>query len=51
MQEQIFPVPFHGDTLVMVDHNSQPFVAMKSVVESMSLNWQTQHRKLKEKFG
>ncbi len=28
MQEQILPVPFHGDTLVMVDHNNQPFVAM-----------------------
>lgn len=51
MQEQILPVPFHGDTLVMVDHNNQPFVAMKSVVENMGLAWQSQHAKLKEKFG
>ena len=51
MQEQILPVPFHGDTLVMVDHNNQPFVAMKPVVENMGLNWQSQHAKLSDKFN
>lgn len=51
MQEQILPVPFHGDTLVMVDHNNQPFVAMRSVVENMGLDWGGQYVKLKEKFS
>lgn len=51
MNEQIIPVRFHGDTVVMVEHNNQPLVAMKPVVENMGLNWQTQYRKLNEKFG
>lgn len=51
MQEQIFPIPFHGDTLVMVDHNSQPYVGMRSVVENMGLDWASQFVKLKSKFS
>lgn len=51
MADQLFPVPFHGDTLVLVAHGDEPFVAMKPVVENMGLAWQTQHRKMLEKFG
>lgn len=48
---QIIPVNFHGDTLAMVDHDSQPFVPMKPVVENMGLDWKAQHVKLTDKFG
>lgn len=51
MMDQLFPVPFYEDTLVLVDHDGKPFVAMKPIVENMGLAWQVQHRKLAEKFG
>lgn len=51
MMDQLFPVPFYEDTLVLVDHDGKPFVAMKPIVENMGLAWQVQHRKLTEKFG
>ena len=51
MNTQLIPVPFHQDTLVLVDDNGAPFVAMKPIVENMGLAWQVQHRKLSEKFG
>lgn len=38
---------FHGDTLAIVEHNSQPFVAMRGVIEAMGLAWQSQLAKLK----
>ena len=51
MTDQLFPVPFYQDTLVLVDHEGQPFVAMKPIVENMGLAWQSQHVKLTDKFG
>lgn len=51
MTDQLFPVPFYGDTMVLVDHDGQPFVAMKPIVENMGLYWTGQHTKLTEKFG
>lgn len=51
MNNQIIPVSFHGDTLALVDHEGEPFVAMKPIVENMGLAWQAQHIKLSEKFG
>ena len=51
MADQLFPVPFHGDTVVLVDHDGQPFVAMKPVVENLGLDWKTQHAKLTDKFA
>jgi hypothetical protein len=47
----LIPVEFDGDTLVLADHDGQPFVPMKPVVENMGLAWQSQHIKLTEKFG
>ncbi|WP_434663421.1 phage antirepressor N-terminal domain-containing protein [Paraburkholderia sp. A3BS-1L] len=41
-------VPFHGAELYVVEHNGQPYVPMKPVVEGMGLAWQPQHRKLTE---
>lgn len=51
MADQLIPVPFYQDTLVLVDHEGQPFVAMKPIVENMGLFWTGQHAKLTEKFG
>lgn len=51
MTDQLFPVPFYQDTLVLVDHGGLPFVAMKPIVENMGLFWTGQHAKLTEKFA
>lgn len=47
----IIPVSFYSDTLALIEHNGQPFVAMKPMVENMGLAWQRQHAKLSERFG
>ncbi len=39
-------VPFRSAMLLLVEHNGQPFVPMKPVVDGMGLDWKTQHRKL-----
>ncbi len=41
-------IPFHSAKLLLIEHEGQPFVPMKPVVEGMGLAWQTQHRKLME---
>lgn len=51
MTDQLIPVPFYEDTLVLADHAGQPFVAMKPIVENMGLAWQSQHVKLTDKFS
>lgn len=43
-------VPFYGDSLYVVNHNGEPYVPMKPVVEGMGMTWQSQHRKLTERF-
>lgn len=43
-------VPFHGASLYVVNHNGEPYTPMKPIVEGMGLAWQTQHRKLTERF-
>lgn len=50
MTDQLFPVPFYEDTMVLVDHDGQPFVAMKPIVENMGLDWKGQHVKLTSRF-
>jgi len=40
-------VAFRGATLFLVEHQQQPYVPMKPVVEGMGLAWQSQHEKLK----
>lgn len=51
MSDQLFPVPFYEDTMVLVDHDGQPFVAMKAIVENMGLDWKGQQVKLADRFG
>lgn len=41
------PVPFHGSTLYVIDHQGEPFVPMKPVVEGMGLQWRAQAHKLR----
>ena len=43
-------VPFHGTDLFVVNHNGEPYTPMRPIVEGMGLAWQTQHRKLTERF-
>lgn len=48
---QLFPVPFHGDTVVLVGQDNEPYVAMKPIATNMGLSWQGQHEKLGERFA
>lgn len=51
MNTQLLPVAFRNDTLVLVDQDGEPFIAMKPLVENMGLAWVPQYVKLTEKFG
>ncbi|EHL5742720.1 hypothetical protein KEB67_005058, partial [Escherichia coli] len=42
-------VPFHGDSLYVVNHNGEPYVPMKPIVEGMGLAWAPQFTKLKQR--
>ena len=35
----------------MIDHDGEPYVAMKPVVEGMGLDWKSQYTKLKQRFS
>jgi hypothetical protein len=50
----VLPVPFHGATLALIEHNGEPFAAMRPIVEAMGLDWASQFVKLKanqERWG
>ena len=44
-------VQFHSAELPLINHNGQPYVAMKPIVEGMGLAWQGQYDKLKQRFS
>ncbi|MDM4857294.1 phage antirepressor N-terminal domain-containing protein [Escherichia coli] len=44
-------VPFHGNSLYVVNHNGEPYVHMKPVVAGMGLAWQSQLAKLRQRFA
>jgi hypothetical protein len=46
MNTQSITVPFHGSDLFVVEHEGQPYTAMKPIVQGMGLAWQPQLRKL-----
>lgn len=48
---QLIPVIFREDTLVLVEHNAQPYVVMRPLVTAMGLDWASQFIKLTQKFG
>ena len=39
-------IPFRSNKLLLVEHDGQPFVPMKPVVDGMGLDWKSQHLKL-----
>ena len=43
-------VPFHGNSLYLVEFNGEPYTPMKPIVEGMGLDWKTQLRKLTQRF-
>ena len=43
-------VPFHGDSLYLVNYEGQPFVAMRPFIEGMGLDWASQYTKIKQRF-
>lgn len=44
-------VVFHGDALVLAEHNAQPYVVMRALAVAMGLDWASQYIKLTGKFG
>ncbi|WP_321404487.1 phage antirepressor N-terminal domain-containing protein [Maridesulfovibrio sp.] len=47
MSSKLSPVPFHGHTLFILSHQGEPYTPMKTIVESMGMDWTTQKRKIK----
>lgn len=43
----LMTVPFHGVNLSLVEHDGQPYVPMKSIVNGIGLDWAAQQAKLK----
>lgn len=44
-------VPFHGDTLYIVNYEGTAQVPMRPVVEGMGLDWASQFTKIKQRFN
>lgn len=42
----IATIEFHGQSLITLQHDGQPFAAMKPIVEGMGLDWKSQHSKI-----
>ncbi|PYE38639.1 phage antirepressor N-terminal domain-containing protein [Psychrobacter fozii] len=43
-------VSFYDDELVVINHNGEPYVPIKPIVENMGLDWKDQNRKVKARF-
>ncbi|ENV60384.1 phage antirepressor N-terminal domain-containing protein [Acinetobacter soli] len=48
---QQITVPFHSAELYLVEHNGQPYTAMRPIVENMGLDWKAQLVKIKQRFS
>lgn len=42
----LLPVPFHGDTLYLVEHEGEPFTPLKPICQAIGLDWASQYTKL-----
>jgi hypothetical protein len=42
----LIPVPFRNTTLTLIDHNGEPYVAMRRLVEAMGMDWKAQFDKI-----
>lgn len=47
---QLTTIPFHNQTLITIEHQGKPYVAMRPVVENLGLDWKAQHAKITERF-
>lgn len=43
-------VPFHGNTLYVVNRNGEPYTPMKPIIDGMGMDWASQFTKLKQRF-
>ncbi len=48
MVETLTPIPFHGDTLYLLEHEGEPYVPVRPICEALGLSWGKQTEKLKE---
>lgn len=46
MNSKIISLDFHGKSLITLEHNNQPYVAMKPIVEAIGLDWKSQHSRI-----
>lgn len=46
MDAQISIVQFHEQSITVLQHNNQPFVAMRSIVENIGLDWEAQRQRI-----
>lgn len=47
-------VSFYDDELIVINHNGEPYVPMKPIVENIGLTWKSQYRKVisnKDRWG
>ncbi len=51
VEGELMPVAFKETTLFLVEHQGEPFVPMKPVVEGIGLNWDSQLDKLRGNEG
>ncbi|MER2526367.1 MAG: phage antirepressor N-terminal domain-containing protein [Candidatus Competibacter denitrificans] len=42
----LISVPFHGQNLITIQHNGEPHVAMRPIVEGIGLNWKAQYDRI-----
>ncbi|PAV10901.1 hypothetical protein CBG25_01015 [Arsenophonus sp. ENCA] len=50
MNNMTITATFYGTELYVVEHNGEPHVPMKPIVEGMGMTWQSQLEKLKQRF-
>ncbi len=49
MNHQLQPIPFHQDTIFVINHDDEPFVPVRPICENMGLDWASQFIKIKAK--
>ena len=42
----LLPVPFHSDTLYLIDHDGEPYVPLRPICDNLGLKWSGQHAKV-----
>jgi hypothetical protein len=53
-EHQLIVVPFHEDRIYLINHEGEPYVPIRPIIENLGLSWSPQHLKLKadsERWG